>query len=417
MEKCPKWRILRTVIQSQLTPVKSDSFRRRQEVQADKLVAAILESRTIPSQFFQHVRRFTLGVMVQVTYGKELQGHNDVEEIYNILQDFSEITMSQPFLADLFPPLASIPEYLQWWRPRALATRARQSKVWLRYWEDLKAETNTETTGRCLAGDWLRHFSHNPGAELIDEQQWAFFAGTMLEAGSESTASVLLACLAHLAVARDVQEKARAELTTACGPDPPTFSVKPSCPYIRAIIQETLRLVPSTNNGIAHYTNEDTEYNGMVIPKNTVVAINTLALYHSASRYDEPLEFHPERYLRQENDLQTNLKPEVADADHIKPHGAERYIWGAGRRICPGMYLAENTLFVALAKILWEFDITPPLHDDGAKKLVELQDEAFESGRIVIPRPFNLVFMPIARSMAEGGGTALPSLEKSRISV
>ncbi|KAG9186499.1 hypothetical protein G6011_09607 [Alternaria panax] len=39
--------------------------------------------------------------------------------------------------------------------------------------------------------------------------------------------------------------------------------------------------------------------------------------------------------------------PDIASQDH--------YTYGAGHRICPGMHLAERSLFVAIAKLLWAF--------------------------------------------------------------
>jgi cytochrome P450 len=34
-------------------------------------------------------------------------------------------------------------------------------------------------------------------------------------------------------------------------------------------------------------------------------------------------------------------------------------LFGWGRRICYGAGLAENSLFIALAKLLWAFDVGP----------------------------------------------------------
>ena len=33
--------------------------------------------------------------------------------------------------------------------------------------------------------------------------------------------------------------------------------------------------------------------------------------------------------------------------------------FGFGRRICPGMHLARNSLFIVVARLLWAFDIRP----------------------------------------------------------
>jgi len=45
-------------------------------------------------------------------------------------------------------------------------------------------------------------------------------------------------------------------------------------PYIRAIIKETLRMRPPNKVEIHHATTEDDWYEGMFIPKGSVVVLN-----------------------------------------------------------------------------------------------------------------------------------------------
>ena len=35
------------------------------------------------------------------------------------------------------------------------------------------------------------------------------------------------------------------------------------------------------------------------------------------------------------------------------------FVYGAGRRICLGMHLAENSLSITVPKLLWAFNFTP----------------------------------------------------------
>lgn len=43
----------------------------------------------------------------------------------------------------------------------------------------------------------------------------------------------------------------------------------------------------------------------------------------------------------------------------LDAYGRDHFAFGAGRRIYPGMHLAENSLFITIAKILWAFRIEP----------------------------------------------------------
>lgn len=43
------------------------------------------------------------------------------------------------------------------------------------------------------------------------------------------------------------------------------------------------------------------------------------------------------------------------------------------------MHLAENSMFIVLAKLLWAFDILPPLDEAGKEVMVDVSDEAFDA--------------------------------------
>ncbi|KIJ39734.1 hypothetical protein M422DRAFT_257326 [Sphaerobolus stellatus SS14] len=47
--------------------------------------------------------------------------------------------------------------------------------------------------------------------------------------------------------------------------------------------------------------------------------------------------------------------------------------FGYGRRVCPGRYMAENSLFIAVASILQNFDITPARDSLGKEVMPEYE--------------------------------------------
>lgn len=59
----------------------------------------------------------------------------------------------------------------------------------------------------------------------------------------------------------------------------------------------------------------------------------------------------------------TTLAPELAAAADYESR--DHYGYGSGRRICPGIHLAERNLFLAIAKIIWAFSIEPSVGVDG----------------------------------------------------
>lgn len=199
----------------------------------------------------------------------------------------------------------------------------------------------------------------------------------MIEAGSKSTSSTLLSCLEFMAANPATQDRAHAEISSVVGDTQfPKFGHRASSPYISACVQEALRLRPSTNNGSPHYTSADVVYKDFVVPDGTVVSLYQYTPFSDPSLYADPEQFCPERHVHGDE------SNEKSGSNHSKAAvGLERYVWGAGRRICPGMHLAENTLFVILPSILWAFYVRPELNSDGTDMEVDVSDDAYEAGR------------------------------------
>jgi hypothetical protein len=132
----------------------------------------------------------------------------------------------------------------------------------------------------------------------------------------------------------------------------------------------------------------------MFIPKGTIISICQYALHFDPERHENPDEFNPSRYLNH------HLKA-GAYAAHADPYERDHFSFGAGRRICPGMHLAENSLFIVLAKLLWAFNICPPLADDGTEMSMDLSDNSLEPGANTLSKPYRVRFLPRSERAAE----------------
>jgi cytochrome P450 len=80
------------------------------------------------------------------------------------------------------------------------------------------------------------------------------------------------------------------------------------------------------------------------------VCIIYRAVLHDESVYPEPSQFKPERYLN------PNLKPPDA-------------VFGFGRRICPGRFMARSSMWIAIASVLAAYDISPVVDGDGVSQI------------------------------------------------
>ena len=84
---------------------------------------------------------------------------------------------------------------------------------------------------------------------------------------------------------------------------------------------------------------QDDVYNGYFLPKGTIVFANTWSIHQDPAEYERPEEFIPERFLT--NKFGSKGTKEDATNDDQR---RVTYSFGAGRRVCPGQRLAENSL-------------------------------------------------------------------------
>jgi hypothetical protein len=83
----------------------------------------------------------------------------------------------------------------------------------------------------------------------------------------------------------------------------------------------------------------------MFIPKGTIILPNLWHMNRDPEIFGKNTEhFEPARYL----DASGDIAPGMSD---IKEQG--HFSYGLGRRICPGRHMADNTLFINFAVLLW----------------------------------------------------------------
>ena len=102
---------------------------------------------------------------------------------------------------------------------------------------------------------------------------------------------------------------------------------------------QTLRWRPVAPGGIPHSLIQDDIYRGYFLPKGTMLFANTWSIHRDTTEYDRADDFAPERFLRNKFGTRNDNEPDMSD-----DHRRVTYAFGAGRRVCPGQRLAENSL-------------------------------------------------------------------------
>ncbi len=102
-------------------------------------------------------------------------------------------------------------------------------------------------------------------------------------------------------------------------------------------------------------------------------------------RNPNPRKYDPLRFI---SDSQT----EFQSATNADEEQRQNWIFGTGRRMCQGMHIAERSLFLATARIVWAFNIDKPIGSDG--KPIEPDIEDLVGGTTVQPNDFLIDMKP-----------------------
>ncbi|CAM0146258.1 unnamed protein product [Urochloa decumbens] len=119
----------------------------------------------------------------------------------------------------------------------------------------------------------------------------------------------------------------------------------PQLPYLMAAYKETLRLHPPAP--VTHrQSSEEMEIRGFAIPQGTMVFINIWAIGRDPAFWEDPLAFVPERFM----------PGGAAEGMNIRGQQFQLMPFGSGRRGCPGMGLALQSVPAMLAALVQCFD-------------------------------------------------------------
>jgi hypothetical protein len=70
------------------------------------------------------------------------------------------------------------------------------------------------------------------------------------------------------------------------------------------------------------------------------------------------------------------------------PDLRDHWCYGGGRRICPSMHVAERSLFLNIARLMWGFDVYHAKDENGVEISVDATFGGMVPGATAVPRPF-----------------------------
>ncbi|KAI5927645.1 cytochrome P450 [Camillea tinctor] len=214
----------------------------------------------------------------------------------------------------------------------------------------------------------------------------AYIGGSFLQAGSEMTSAVLIGFVQAMLIFPEIPKIAQAELDRVCGDRLPDLNDAPHLPYIRCCVKESLRWMPTDILGVPHAVSQDDNYMGYKIPKDSGIVFNVWAIQNDPKRHQNPRMFDPSRWR---HDNQTSAEA-ATNSDVTK---RDHFVYGAGRRLCQGMHIADRSLFLAIARLLWAFNFNRVFDEQSGQEIIPDMENLTE-GLFVCPEPFKADIVP-----------------------
>nr|BAK09523.1 cytochrome P450 [Postia placenta] len=355
------------------TRSQTERFSQHLEHEVHRFLRRILRE---PTSVLKEIRKTTGAVILKMAYGYEVQEGDDplVDLVDRAVDEFSISTRPGAFLVDTFPILRHVPA----WMPGA--SWKKKAKVWA---DDLEMTCNVPyaftqqqmSAGTAIPSFTSTHLESNPVPEKEIVIKNAAFS--LYSAGADTTVSAISTFFLAMTCYPEAQRKAQAEIDAVIGNDRlPTLADRDKLPFVTALCCEVLRWQPVAPLGVPHCPVADDFHAGFLIPKGTIVFPNIWKFLHDPDTYANPFDFEPERF--------------IASPGKTAEKDPRQIVFGFGRRICPGMYLADASLFISCAVSLAVFDISKVVRDG---KVIEPVID-YTSGTISHPRPFECSIRP-----------------------
>ncbi|KAB8261239.1 cytochrome P450 [Aspergillus pseudonomiae] len=354
-------------------------FNAVQDLEVRRFLFRVLED---PDNLLHHIRKEAGAIVLKVAYGYTIEphGHDPLVDLADeAMATFGLAILPGTWAVDFIPILKHIPT---WFPGAQFARMAKQFRKSVAAFSDVPyafakhklAQQDFEPS--FLAG-LLQKNEYQPGHGSYEETVIKWAAASFYGGGSDTTVSTMSSFFLVMALFPEAQRKAQAEIDRVVGPDRlPSFQDRENLPYIDAMVKEILRWHPVLPMGTAHTSVQDDSYEGYTFPKGTLMVPNVWAFTHDPNTYPDPHAFKPERFLRYEG--------------HDPEANPYYFVFGFGRRVCPGRTLADANLYISIAQSVAAFTITKPIQDG---KEVDLRAE-YQAGAISHPMSYKVTITP-----------------------
>jgi cytochrome P450 len=317
---------------------------------------------------------------MRMFYGLKLHKDDDFVKLNDDLISVASLAGAPAgYLVNVFPLLRYLPAFFPGTGFKEMAKRGNElaSRMFSFPVDVLKEKIANGEAEPSFLSPYIQN-AHPNSMDLYAAQS---VAGTAYSAGVETSTSVILTFVLAMLHYPDVQRKAQEEIDSAMPGRLPTFEDMEKLPYVSALVSECYRWATPAPLGLPRLLTVDDIVMGYKLPKGTIVMPNSWGILRDEGMYPQPTEFMPERFLGKEN----------------QPDPRE-HVFGHGRRICSGRFLADQTVWLSIASILTAFTVTPA-KDENEHHVVPPYE--YTTGVMSRPKDFDCCIVPRSESMVK----------------
>ncbi|CAA7394887.1 unnamed protein product [Spirodela intermedia] len=358
----PQWRMLRKVTMRQLlSPATIDGLSVMRQGEIWRMVEEIRGKAGQPVNLRELVSAATFNVTMVMLWGASL-AHKGEErdalgrEFGKAVEDMVDL-LGAPNISDFYPALA-------WLDLQGLVRRMRRFLLLADRIFNSVIEERLMMMESCREGDPAaamdkknRDFlqvmldlvqNPDPQAPMTMDNTKGLLQD-LVAGGTDTTSTTVEWAMAELLNDPERMKTTQAEIAAVVGEGNAVEEVHlPRLRYLDTVVRETLRLHPVLPLLVPRRPSTTCTVAGYRIPEGTKVFVNVWAIHRDPQVWENASEFKPERFLH-----------EAGTVDYSG--NTFRYLpFGTGRRICPGISLAERMVMFILASLLHSADWTLP---------------------------------------------------------
>ncbi|KJA21689.1 hypothetical protein HYPSUDRAFT_67610 [Hypholoma sublateritium FD-334 SS-4] len=366
----PKWKFHRRILQQYFRADASLRYRAKQTRKVNDYLNSLLDT---PDKFKHHIQTLAGAVIMTIMYDHDVAPTNDffvdLAERHTVLLSTGIFPRSSLFQA--FSILRFVPAWFPGAGFKRLCLESRKVAFDMRDipMAAVQKQMKDGKTPDCVTANFLETCKSKEEFDAISGMASGAYGGR--------TMASLETFFQAITMYPEVQRRAQKEIDEVVGSKRLiNYDDWSSLPYVEALLREVMRWRPVAPLSLAHSTTADDVYKGYYIPKETMILTNLWAIAHDLRRYSEPERFNPSRFIDENGRLNND---DVA------------YVFGFGRRICPGRHVASATIWLAMATVLQLFNIQKK--KDSSGKEIEV-DGGYTDAFAIEPLPFECTILP-----------------------